>query len=76
MSTPTKRIGRTAGRLAALAGVGAVALTLAGCAGTSSGGSGGASVSIAGFSVMQTANKQVIADFQKTADGKGSVGFR
>jgi len=73
MSTTTNRFTRRAtGRVVALAGVSAVALTLAGCAGTSaSGGSDGKSVSIAGFSVLQTANKQVIADFNKTADGKG-----
>ena len=41
----------------------------------SSGGGGGNSdggtVNIVGFSVMKTANKQVIADFQKTDAGKG-----
>jgi sulfate transport system substrate-binding protein len=41
----------------------------------SSGGGGGSSdggtVNIVGFSVMKTANKQVIADFQKTDAGKG-----
>jgi sulfate/thiosulfate-binding protein len=41
----------------------------------SSGGGGGSSdggtVNIVGFSVMKTANKQVIADFQKTSAGKG-----
>src|SRR6476661_9653473 len=41
----------------------------------SSGGGGGSSdggtVNIVGFSVMKTANKQVIADFQKTKAGKG-----
>ncbi|MCW2808996.1 MAG: Sulfate transport system substrate-binding protein, partial [Marmoricola sp.] len=36
-----------------------------------SGGSGSSQeVSLVGFSVMKTANKQVIADFQKTAAGK------
>lgn len=59
-------------RLAALAAIGAVVLTLTGCAGTSASGEpAGRSVSIAGFSVLQTANKQVIADFTKTAAGKG-----
>lgn len=44
---------------------------LAGCA-TAGGGSGSADeVSVVGFSVMKTANKQVIADFQKTKAGKG-----
>ncbi len=38
----------------------------------SSGGSGSSKeVSIVGFSVMKTANKTVISDFQKTAAGKG-----
>jgi sulfate/thiosulfate-binding protein len=36
----------------------------------SSGGGGSEEVSVVGFSVMKTANKQVIADFQKTDDGK------
>ena len=52
-------------------------LTTAACSdpassgGSSSGGSGGGSVNVVGFSVMKTANKQVIADFQKTSAGKG-----
>ena len=72
MSTTTNRIRRNAsGRVVALTAVSAAALTLAGCAGTSSGGSDANSVSIAGFSVLQTANKQLIADFQKTSAGKG-----
>jgi sulfate/thiosulfate-binding protein len=41
----------------------------------SSGGSGGSgsakSVSIVGFSILKTANKQLISDFQKTDAGKG-----
>jgi sulfate/thiosulfate-binding protein len=36
----------------------------------SSGGDGSEEVSVVGFSVMKTANKQVIADFQKTDAGK------
>jgi sulfate/thiosulfate-binding protein len=36
----------------------------------SSGGGGSKEVSVVGFSVMKTANKQVIADFQKTDAGK------
>jgi sulfate/thiosulfate-binding protein len=52
---------------------GLVALT--GCA-TAGGGSGGSSeVSIVGFSVMKTANTQVLKDFQKTSAGKG-VSFK
>jgi sulfate/thiosulfate-binding protein len=44
------------------------------CSDPASGGSsdsGKGSVSVVGFSVMKTANKQVIADFQKTDKGKG-----
>jgi sulfate/thiosulfate transport system substrate-binding protein len=47
---------------------------LTGCAGASAA-PDARSVSIAGFSVMQTANKQVIADFEKTPAGNG-VTFR
>ena len=51
-------------------------LTLAACGGSSgasgsSGSSGSKSVSVVGFSILEQANKKVIADFQKTADGKG-----
>jgi sulfate transport system substrate-binding protein len=48
---------------------------LAGCGASASGSSGRDTVSIAGFSVMQAANKQVIADFARTPAGKG-VTFR
>ena len=57
--------------MAGTAGVLAATMALAGCGASASGTGGTDSVSIAGFSVMQTANKQVIADFQKTAAGKG-----
>ena len=49
-------------------------ITTAACSDPASGsssGSGKGSVSVVGFSVMKTANKQVIADFQKTKAGKG-----
>ena len=49
-------------------------LATSACSDPASGGSsssGGGSVSIVGFSVMKTANKQVVADFQKTDAGKG-----
>lgn len=49
------------------------ALALSGCGGSSgaaSGGSGG-DVSLVGFSILEQANKQVIADFNKTSAGKG-----
>jgi sulfate/thiosulfate transport system substrate-binding protein len=45
------------------------AAALAGC--SASGSSDSNSVSIVGFSVLQQANEPVIADFQKTSDGKG-----
>jgi sulfate/thiosulfate-binding protein len=48
------------------------ALALSGCGGSSSGSDSGAdSLSLVGFSILEQANKQVIADFGKTADGKG-----
>jgi sulfate transport system substrate-binding protein len=48
------------------------ALALSGCGGSSSGSDSGAdSLSLVGFSILEQANKQVIADFAKTADGKG-----
>ncbi|SDS61376.1 sulfate transport system substrate-binding protein [Nocardioides scoriae] len=40
-------------------------------AASGAGGGDSSSVSVVGFSVMKTANKQVIADFQKTDAGKG-----
>ena len=49
-------------------------LATSACSDPASGGSsssGAGSVSIVGFSVMKTANKQVVADFQKTDAGKG-----
>ena len=49
----------------------AAGLALSGCAGATASQDGADSVSIAGFSVMQSANKQVIADFEKTKAGKG-----
>jgi sulfate transport system substrate-binding protein len=69
--TTTKPHFPTAARLAGTAGALAAAVALAGCGASASGTGGTDSVSIAGFSVMQTANRQVIADFQKTAAGKG-----
>jgi sulfate transport system substrate-binding protein len=66
---------RPAGTIAAVAGAALVAGTLAGCGASASGSAGDDTVSIAGFSVMQAANKQVIADFRKTAAGK-DVSFK
>ncbi len=61
---------RSAQVLGAAAAVAALA-TVAACSDPASGGSSGGkdSVSVVGFSVMKTANKQVIADFQKTSAG-------
>jgi sulfate/thiosulfate transport system substrate-binding protein len=50
-------------------------MALAGCGGSSSDASSGSSVSLVGFSILEQPNKQVIADFNKTADGK-DVTFR
>jgi sulfate/thiosulfate transport system substrate-binding protein len=46
------------------------AMALAGCGSDSGSASGGSSVSLVGFSILEQPNKKVIADFQKTADGK------
>ena len=55
------------------AALSATLLATAACSDPASGGSSGdaGQVSVVGFSVMKTANKQVVADFQKTAAGKG-----
>jgi sulfate/thiosulfate-binding protein len=45
-------------------------LTLAGCGGSSGASDGGDSLSLVGFSILEQANKQVIADWNKTSDGK------
>jgi sulfate transport system substrate-binding protein len=48
-------------------------MTLTACGGSSSGSSDTAkAVSVVGFSVLEQPNKQVIADFEKTSDGKGA----
>lgn len=48
------------------------AMALSGCGGSSSGSSSASSaVSLVGFSILEQPNKKVIADFQKTSDGKG-----
>lgn len=49
------------------------AMALAGCGGgdsSSSASSSGSTVSLVGFSILEQPNKLVIADFEKTADGK------
>jgi sulfate transport system substrate-binding protein len=56
---------------AAIVGTVAGALALTACGGSSSGSSGGSDeVNLVGFSILEQANKTVIADFNKTADGK------
>jgi sulfate transport system substrate-binding protein len=56
---------------AAIVGTVVGALGLTACGGSSSGSSSGSSeVNLVGFSILEQANKQVIADFNKTADGK------
>jgi sulfate/thiosulfate transport system substrate-binding protein len=61
---------------AAIVGTVVGALGLTACGGSSSGSSSGSDeVNLVGFSILEQANKQVIADFNKTADGK-DVGFK
>jgi sulfate/thiosulfate transport system substrate-binding protein len=70
-TTPLKWIGAAALSLSVL-------VTTAACSDPASSGSDGGSkktVSIVGFSILKTANKQVIADFKKTDAGKG-VSFK
>src|SRR3954465_15891461 len=55
---------------AAVAGSIVGALALAGCGGGSSASSSGGTVNLVGFSILEQANKKVIADFSKTKDGK------
>ena len=54
-----------------LVGVVAGVVALTGCATAGGGSSKSDEVSIVGFSVMKTANEQVLKDFQKTDAGKG-----
>ena len=70
LKTPRPRPTWLAGTAAAAATV-LMTGALTGCGASASGSSDKNSVSIAGFSVMQAANKQVISDFQKTSAGKG-----
>src|SRR4051794_23978521 len=66
-TTPLKWFGAAALALTVLASTSACSDPASG----SSGDSSGKSVSIVGFSILKNANKQVIADFQKTDAGKG-----
>ena len=68
---PTRWFGAAALATALLVSTAACGDPTAAPSGSSGGSGGGGSVSIVGFSVMKTANKQVIADFQKTSAGKG-----
>ncbi len=56
---------------AAIAGTVVGALALAGCGGGSSASDSKDTVNLVGFSILEQANKQVIADFNKTGDGSG-----
>src|SRR6478735_5941778 len=56
---------------AAVAGSVVGALALAGCGGSSGAADSASSLSLVGFSILEQANKQVIADWGKTTDGKG-----
>jgi len=57
---------------AAIVGTMVGALGLTACGGSSSGSSSGSSeVNLVGFSILEQANKQVIADWDKSSDGKG-----
>src|SRR3954452_21080628 len=59
---------------AAMSWVAVGSLTLAACGGSSGASDASSSqkaVSVVGFSILEQANKQVIADFNKTSDGKG-----
>ena len=56
---------------AAIAGTVVGALALAGCGGGSSASDNKDTVDLVGFSILEQANKQVIADWNKTADGTG-----
>ena len=56
---------------AAIAGTVVGALALAGCGGGSSASDSKDTVNLVGFSILEQANKQVIADFNKTSDGSG-----
>jgi sulfate transport system substrate-binding protein len=63
----TKRI-----RFAALAvAATTIPAVLSGCAASNGSSSSDDKVSVVGFSVLKTANEPVIADFQKTSEGKG-----
>jgi sulfate transport system substrate-binding protein len=70
-TTPSLTSKSTLLRVAGLAGALTATVALAGCGTSASGAPAANWVSIAGFSVMQNANKQVIADFEKTPAGKG-----
>ena len=61
----------TKSRFGVAAVIAAGAVGLAACAGTGGSSTGGASVSVVGFSVLKSANAAVIQDFQSTAQGKG-----
>ena len=59
---------RTAAGVAAIA---ALSVGLTACAGTGASAAGAQTVNVVGFSVLKSANKAVIADFESTSQGKG-----
>src|SRR5690348_3518181 len=63
----------TRNRLGAVTGtavIAALSVGLTACAGTGASATGKQTVSVVGFSVLKSANKAVIKDFQSTAQGK------
>ena len=56
--------------MTAVVGASAAVMLLAGCGGSSSA-SSKSSIDLVGFSILEQANKQVIADWNKTSEGKG-----
>lgn len=64
----------TRNRFRATAGaavIAALSLGLSACAGTGTSSTGAQTVNLVGFSVLKSANKAVIADFESTSQGKG-----
>src|SRR6476619_7570181 len=54
----------------AIAGAAVAMMALTACGGSSGASSGGGTIDLVGFSILEQANKQVISDWQKTSDGK------
>src|SRR4051812_2021233 len=71
MSEQSRNTGRRRRWAVLAAGLTAAAVALTGCGSSSSGGSG-STVNLVGFSILEGVNKTTIADFEKTAAGKGA----